>query len=246
MFAALDKGQVDALGITYLGSSSKYRIVAEFNPMPLYFGINKSRPDLKKSLDQALESLYFDNPGFQTSMHDKYFSMNVAQLPVFSKAEQEFLRKKTPVRVALQIDNAPFCFVDDKGKPVGVIPDLYAKLAQISGLNFTYLTAPTMMDAVALVENGKADVVAKFNMDASTAMKHHLRMSRPYMDVGLTQVTLKQHQPHPDRGCTHSPATLCGPDRHGRSWQTGRGRAHAQQQSGFCRLKGRQGGRRCT
>ena len=191
MFAALDKGQVDALGITYLGSSSKYRIVAEFNPMPLYFGINKSHPDLKKSLDQALESLYFDNPGFQTSMHDKYFSMNVAQLPVFSKAEQEFLRKKTPVRVALQIDNAPFCFVDDKGKPVGVIPDLYAKLAQISGLNFTYLTAPTMMDAIALVENGKADVVAKFNMDASTAMKHHLRMSRPYMDVGLTQVTLK-------------------------------------------------------
>jgi hypothetical protein len=174
--------------------------------MPLYFGINKNRPDLKKSLDQALESLYFDNPGFQTSMHDKYFSMNKEQLPVFSKAEQEFLRKKTPVRVALQIDNAPFCFVDDKGKPIGVIPDLYAKLAQISGLNFTYLTAPTMMDAIALVENGKADVVGKLTMDACTGHETSFADEQALHGGGPDPGHFKERRSHPDGGRTHSPA----------------------------------------
>jgi signal transduction histidine kinase/ActR/RegA family two-component response regulator len=191
MFAALENGSVDGLGITYLGASSKYRIVAEFSPMPLYFALNRNRPDLKKTLDQALESLYFDNPGFQSNLHDKYFSLNKDQLPVFAKAEQEFLARKQPIRVALQVDNAPFCFEDEKGQPIGVIPDLYRKLAFISGLNFTYVTAPTMMEAIQLVHEGKADVVGKLTLDSGLAMKHALRMTRPYMEMGLTQVTLK-------------------------------------------------------
>ena len=195
MFSSLEKGTVDALAITYLGNSSKYRIVAEFNPMPLYFGISRNRPDLKKSLDQALESLYFDNAGFKSSLNEKYFSMNKEQLPVFSKAEQEFLQKKLPVRVVLQLDNAPFCFKGEDGKPIGVIPDMFQKLAQISGLNFEYLTAPAMMDAIQLVEDGKADIVGKLTMDSVLAMSHHLRMTRPYMEVGLTQVTLKNGGP---------------------------------------------------
>jgi signal transduction histidine kinase/ActR/RegA family two-component response regulator len=195
MFSALEKGTVDALAITYLGNSSKYRIVAEFNPMPLYFGISRNRPDLKKSLDQALESLYFDNAAFKSTLNEKYFSMNKEQLPVFSKAEQEFLQKKLPVRVVLQLDNAPFCFEGEDGKPIGVIPDMFQKLAKISGLNFEYLTAPSMMDAIQMVEEGKADIVGKLTMDSVLAMSHHLRMTRPYMEVGLTQVTLKNGGP---------------------------------------------------
>src|SRR5574344_1232212 len=72
---------------------------------------------------------------------------------------------------------------------------MFQKLAQISGLNFEYLTAPAMMDAIQLVEDGKADIVGKLTMDSVLAMSHHLRMTRPYMEVGLTQVTLKNGGP---------------------------------------------------
>ena len=36
---ALDEGDLDAVAISYLGSSSTYRIIKEFSPMKMYIGM---------------------------------------------------------------------------------------------------------------------------------------------------------------------------------------------------------------
>lgn len=191
LFEALDKGVLDAVAITFLGNSSKYRIIAEFKPMTMYFALTRGREPLKKMLDESMNRIYINNSSFQNRLYDKYFSMSNGMTPVFSLKEKEFIARGKPVRVVLQVDNGPFCFEDGQGNLIGVIPDLYQKIAELSGLKFTYVKAQNMKEAIQMVENGQADVIAKMTGNSVLAAASGLRMSRPFMDIGLTQISLK-------------------------------------------------------
>jgi signal transduction histidine kinase/ActR/RegA family two-component response regulator len=159
--------------------------------MTMYFGLTEDREPLKKILDESIHRIYINNSAFQNRLYNKYFSMSNGLTPVFSLKDKEFIARGTPVKVVLQVDNGPFCFEDSQGNLIGVIPDLYQKLSELSGLKFTYVKARDMQEAIQMVANGQADVIAKMTGHSALAAAAGLRMSRPFMDIGLTQISLK-------------------------------------------------------
>ena len=191
IYKALDDGKIDAAAITYLGNSIKYRVVAEFSPMKLYFCTLKSKPALNTQINKAMDSIAIDEPNFATNLYNKYFSFSEGQKPVFTKDEQNYINAAKTVKVAIQDDNAPFSYKNSKGDFVGVIPHLYKKISKLSGLKFSYVSANSMLSAMQMVEEGKADVVAKITDDSVTANDYNIRMTKSYMSMTITQVSRK-------------------------------------------------------
>ena len=187
---ALDSKRIDAVAITYLGSSSKYRIVAEFDPMEMFFACAKNSKKVAEELDNAMDQINIYNSSFQPTIHKKYFSVNKNLPPVFSKEEQKFIANSKPIKIAIQTDNAPFSFIY-KDKLTGAIPDLYTHVEEISGLKFEYVYASSMTKAMEMVRDGKADMMGKMTGDAALASKYGLRLTNYYMVMTMTRVSLK-------------------------------------------------------
>src|SRR5574344_2580373 len=158
MLFALDTGMINAVGETYMGASSKYRVVAEFSPMFMYFTVTKKNPEILSQLDYAMDMIAIDNPNFQYALIQKYFSVGAGQKPVFSEKEKEFVAKKQIIKVAVQIDNPPYGYYAKNKEIHGVVRDLFDSISETSGLQFAYVPAGTSADAMALVKNGKVDV----------------------------------------------------------------------------------------
>jgi signal transduction histidine kinase/ABC-type amino acid transport substrate-binding protein len=193
LLGALDDGRIDAVAITYLGSTSKYRIVAEFDPMRMFFACGKSKQAVMDELDNAMDSIKIYNPTFEPAIYKKYFSVNSDTAPAFTHEEQKLIASGKTVRIAIQTDNAPFSYLQN-GRPVGAIPDLYAEVAKMSGLKFKYVYAGSMAEAIEKVRNGEADIIAKITENPALALKNNIRLTNNYMTMTMTRVSLKGTQ----------------------------------------------------
>jgi len=188
LFAALDSGGLDAVAITYLGASSTYRVVAEFDPMKMYFAMPKKDTALMNELNSALEQITIINPAFKTNLYNKYWLVNQTQTPVFTQEEKDYIASSGTITVALQKDNAPFSYVSARGEMTGAVPDLFKRISKLSGLRFTFTAEDTQADAVSAVASGRAEIAGKVTNSAVGAAAKGLRLTNAYMELAVTQL----------------------------------------------------------
>ena len=160
LLKALDEGAVDAIAITYLGTNSRFRTVAQFAPEPLYIALSPERTDIADELDSAMSRLKLRDPDFATLLYDRYFSINTDQDPVFTEDEYAYLASAPTLRVAYDSYRAPLSYTDpETGAFAGAVALLFEDIAQITGLKFEFVAADCHDEAVRLVERGDADIV---------------------------------------------------------------------------------------
>jgi len=188
---ALRQGNIDGIAITNLGSDSHYKVVAEYSPMPLYFGLSKKRPDLLPQLENALEQISIINPRFAVNLNQKYLANTNGQKPVFTKAEQDFIAYAEPVLVVLPDHNRPFSYVDQKGQLQGALPDLLAHLSRLSGLKLQPVAAPSKEAALEMLKKGEAQAIGMILDDYSIAASSQLFLTSPIYKQTIAQVTLR-------------------------------------------------------
>lgn len=195
LLQALDSGKIDGAAISFLGSQYKYKVVAEFSPMAMYFVMPRDRSVLMEQMDKGMEQLAIDNPEFSSYMYQKYLSNGYGQIASFSQQELAFINRSGPIRVTILSDNAPFSYIDKQGVMQGALVDYFQELARMSGLTFEFVPKATKKEAIESVEKGEADAVAKIDNDAFFAARHHLYMTNSYFTMITAQVTLKGTSP---------------------------------------------------
>ena len=188
----LDSGGLDAVAISYLGTSNNYRVIAEFSPMKMYFGMPKDRTGLMQELNEAMDQLAIQTPDFSVSLYNKYYIANQKQAPVFTEVEKSYIASAGTLTVALLKDNAPLSYCDASGKMHGAVVDYYEFISLLSGLKFSYLGADTMPDVIRAVQSGRADIAGNMVYDATEAIADHILLTNPYSDMALTQLSLKE------------------------------------------------------
>lgn len=191
LFRALDSGEIDGVAISYRGSSSPYRVVAEFNPMPMYFALPKDRAALKVQLDAAMEQLEILHPSFKTDLYNKYSLVNQSQGPIFTQEQLAYIASAQPLVVALERSDAPYSYVDKNGSMTGAIPEMFKRSAELSGLRFRFLPVDSQEEAIAAVKDGRADIAGKLTDDSIASVAQGIRLTNPYMKTYVTQLTRK-------------------------------------------------------
>lgn len=190
LLAALDDGTLDGVAITHLGKNSTYRSVSQFSPSPLYFTVNKDRPDIMAEINKAMNTIQLGNPRYASDLYDKYLAPGINQIPVFTKEERQFIKEAKPIVVSYDPSFAPLSYIDKKNSSFqGVVKDIFAFIEDNSGLQFQY-EAHNQEEALALLQLGKIDALAVYDGDYLWDSRYNMNSTLYYLRAPTSMLTL--------------------------------------------------------
>lgn len=185
---ALENGTLDGVAITHLGRGSIFRSVAQFAPTPLYIAVSKQRPDILAILNRSFNDILLRNPGYLMDLYDKYLSPNANQAPVLTKEELEYIEAAEPVHVSYDPAFAPLSYRNEEGGYSGVSADIFAQIAQRSGLEFQF-SASTAVDSLEALRRGETDVISVVNGDYLWDERNQMNTTLRYLHTPSVLIT---------------------------------------------------------
>ena len=191
MDAALQDGSIDAICTTNLRRGKNEWIVDQFDTDDFYAMLRPDGVELKKELDEAIQQMDRDSPGWRTALWNKYYRpMLGTQLPL-TVSEKAFLAQRTePVTVLVNPDNAPYSsFVDGKAK--GILPEILAEISRRTGLQFEIVETADRAAYFSALIGHQADICLDSYFDYDKLEKNGYQSTLPYLSLTLSQVVRK-------------------------------------------------------
>ncbi|MEG0477700.1 MAG: transporter substrate-binding domain-containing protein, partial [Raoultibacter sp.] len=156
---SLKNGSLDAIAVSDLGHVANLKTVERFSPEPVHVALAKNQPALLEELDQAISLIKFRNPDYFSTLYEKYFGVNTAQDPVFTREEYRYLETAPKLRVAYTSFRTPLSYRDPStGNFTGIAAELFADITRITGLEFEFTPVDSHQKAVDMTLSGEVDV----------------------------------------------------------------------------------------
>ena len=147
---------------------------------PFSFALRRDNPGLLRMVNAALVAIpasvrmtilqrwSADGPQINNPWHFKP-----------TAGELRWMIEHPRIKVAINDQFMPLSFVDEQGELKGLVADLLATLSVRTGIEFEAVRAHTVLEVVALVKSGKADMLG--GITRSTALENKLTFTRPYL-----------------------------------------------------------------
>lgn len=191
LFALLDAKKVDAVAISDIGPSEKYRTVLTFDPMYTYIAMPRKNAPLMEELNTAMNEIAMNRPEFRSTLNRKYFSAHNVRSILFTNEEKEYIGKTKTITVAMGDSNPPFSYLDASGKMRGAVPDMLKYFSKLSGLNFVSKGIPTPKEAEDALRNGEVQAIAKLTENQPLMASRGIHLTDHYMELPLNEITRK-------------------------------------------------------
>ena len=167
MFAALDRGEVDAVVQTnFLDTPAGHVLLAKCSPSPVYIATSKTDGSLKRELDAAMTELFSYYPGFNADMYSYHFGNVSSQAVGYTQRELAYLASKPVVDVYYESNWEPFEYVKD-GAAAGITPDVLRAIGRDTGITFNFILLSSTKDVYQGVNGSSSDTVMAVSYDYS-------------------------------------------------------------------------------
>ena len=177
------------MAITHLGRSSVFRSVARFAPTPMYIAVSKQRPDLLAQINRSINDILLRNPDYRTDLYDKYLSPSSNQVPVLTKEEVEYIEAADePIHISYDPSFAPFSYKDAEGELNGIMADIFARIAEKSGLDFQFEACPAAT-ALRAVKLGETDAISVVDGDYLWDERNHMNTTLRFLNTPSAMIT---------------------------------------------------------
>ena len=120
MIEKLDADELDALVIPVLSVNSDFIAIANIGASDCYFGVSKSRPDLLKELNSAMEEINNTETDYSSKLYARYEGKAVINYALNKEEKQWLDAHENTIRVGYLKDNLPFCG-EENGKLTGIL-----------------------------------------------------------------------------------------------------------------------------
>ena len=161
----------------------------------IYFVINKNRPDLKKTLDNAMRKMEYDKPFYADELYQRYLSAVAS--PVLTSEEQEWVTKHGPVRIGWMNNDTGISSVDpESGEVVGVIND-YMKLALNclgnQALEFKLVGFDSIEEELRALKDDRIDMIFHASQNPYVAEQNGFALSNTVLAISMAAVTAQDY-----------------------------------------------------
>lgn len=159
----------------------------------IYFAINKSRPDLKAELDEAMRRIEQDKPFYAEKLYKQYMTTTV--VPVLSKDEQAWLAQHGKIRIGVLKGDSGFFSYEEDGSHKGAIADyiLYASSCFAEQrLDFAVQGFDTQPEMLQALKDGKIDMIFHFNENHYLAEQNGFVLSNRIMSITIPVITTQK------------------------------------------------------
>ncbi|MDC7287062.1 transporter substrate-binding domain-containing protein [Blautia schinkii] len=141
---ALRSGQIDAAMFSSENYSEEFKLVGRWGANPAYFVTSLDKAELMEQMNDAVMQALVRDPQLQNRLYEKYYTFSMKKAwPEFTREEAEYIREAEDISVALIVDRFAWGTEGDDGQIEGIIPDIFERLGEISGLKFSYLPMKT-------------------------------------------------------------------------------------------------------
>ena len=199
MLDMLAKGELDALvTLDTYGNSADVVPVCKIGYAESFFGISKSRPDIKRELDIAMNRILEENRDYNLQMAEK-FNRASAVNRFLTDEEQRWLSNHGAIRVGYRDDFLPYSDQDDDdGKLAGALLDYIANAEHAeknAQLNFETRAFKTTEAALEALKNNEIDCVFPINLSAYDGEQMGIIITDPFVRTELyAAVRAADHQ----------------------------------------------------
>lgn len=189
LYNRLENGEVDLLLGYGTDIPDTLYTAASFGGQAHYIVTQPNNQAILDQLNMALEQIYAADPEFAEKEQSKNFADNLTGYAVLTEQELSYIAEKGTVTVAVPNDWHPMYCVDIDDYHEGFVPDVLEKVTEYSGLQFTYLTCDSYMDAITMVQEGTADILGFFMGTEESASDHDLARTTAY--AGLSPILVR-------------------------------------------------------
>ena len=199
LYSYLESGEVDLLLGNFTEQGENFRVVASYSSQPYYIVTTPGNKKVLDGLNMALECITDSNPNFGTERYAANFTDLAADI-LLDEEEIKYVQEKGTVTVAVPENWHPlFCQTMEGTTHDGVVPDLLKEIEAYTGLQFRLGYAGSYTDAMNMVKEGKADVLAFYLDSEEHAAEQGLSVTAPYVSLNNILVRNKASS-YPDKG----------------------------------------------
>ena len=161
----------------------------------IYFGISKSRPDLKEALDAAMRSIEYDKPFYNDDLYKQYISTEA--IVFLTEKEKEWLEEHGEIRLGFLKDDTGFSTYDrDNGELIGVINDYVQDASDCFGgdkIKFRLIGFDLEENQIEALQEGKIDMIFHAGQNPYMAEQNGISLSDTVLSTPLAVLTKQSH-----------------------------------------------------
>ncbi len=190
--ALFEAGQLDGVVSTEtsIWADAGLTAIIDTGSSDIYFGISKSRPDLKEKLDAAMRAMERDKPFYANELYKRYIATQ--QLSPLTAEEKDWLSQHGSIRIGYLRNDPGFSVEDPKtGQVTGVLNDyiLHATDCLDETIHFEIVGFDTLQAALSAVQNGKIDMVFHVSQNPYYAERSGVSLLNTVLSIPLAVVT---------------------------------------------------------
>ena len=182
MIEKLDADELDALVIPALSVNSDFIAIANIGVSDCYFGVSKSRPDLLKELNSAMEEINNTETDYSSKLYARYEGKAVINY-VLNKEEKQWLdaHEKT-IRVGYLKGNLPFCG-EENGKLTGILGTVLDTVQEKYKITIKAVPCSTGVEMNEALQSGKIDIAGPIIQDFYTQEQFQVVLTDEIFDI---------------------------------------------------------------
>ena len=177
-----DADELDAFVIPALSVDSDFIAIANIGVSDCYFGVSKSRPDLLKKLNSALEEINNTKTDYSSKLYARYEEKAAINYALNMEEKQWLAAHENTIRVGYLKDNLPFCGEED-GKLTGILGTVLETVQKKYEVTIKAVPCSTGIQMNEALQAGEIDIAGPIIQDFYTQEQFQVVLTDKIFDI---------------------------------------------------------------
>lgn len=177
-----DADELDAFVIPALSVDSDFIAIANIGVSDCYFGVSKSRPDLLKELNSALEEINNTKTDYSSKLYARYEGKAAINYALNMEEKQWLAAHENTIRVGYLKDNLPFCGEED-GKLTGILGTVLETVQKKYEVTIKAVPCSTGIQMNEALQAGEIDIAGPIIQDFYTQEQFQVVLTDKIFDI---------------------------------------------------------------
>ena len=182
MIEKLDADELDALVVPALSVNSDFIVIANIGAGDCYFGVSKSRPDLLKELNSALEEINNTETDYSSKLYARYEGKAVINYALNKEEKQWLDAHENTICVGYLKDNLPFCG-EENGKLTGILGTVLDTVQEKYKITIKAVPCSTGEQMNEALQSGEIDIAGPIIQDLYTQEQFQVILTDEIFDI---------------------------------------------------------------
>lgn len=182
MIEKLDADELDALVVPALSVNSDFIAIANIGEGDCYFGVSKSRPDLLKELNSALEEINNTETDYSSKLYARYEGKAVINYALNKEEKQWLDAHENTICVGYLKDNLPFCG-EENGKLTGILGTVLDTVQEKYKITIKAVPCSTGEQMNEALQSGEIDIAGPIIQDLYTQEQFQVILTDEIFDI---------------------------------------------------------------